>query len=101
MYADVVSRGGRLLLNVGPDASGTIPAVQRRTLEAVGAFMAAVKPLTTRRQPLADGAVTVRGADWWRAWSHEDQIVVIADREDVHAQSAHGRPVTVLALPPE
>ena len=29
---DVVSRGGRLLLNVGPTADGTIPPVQRRAL---------------------------------------------------------------------
>ena len=101
LYADIVSRGGRLLLNVGPDASGRIPDVQRRTLEGVAAFMATVKPLTTTRQPLAGGAVTVRGADWWRAWSHGDQIVVVADREDVQAQPADGRPVTVLVLPPE
>lgn len=101
LYADIVSRGGRLLLNVGPDAAGRIPAVQRRALEGVGEFMAAVKPLTTARRPLDPGVVTVRGADWWRAWSHGDQIVVVADREDVQARAADGRPVTVVALPQE
>ena len=30
---DVVSRGGRLLLNVGPTAEGLIPPLQRRALE--------------------------------------------------------------------
>jgi alpha-L-fucosidase len=32
----VASRGGNLLLNVGPDASGHIPPVQRRCLEGMG-----------------------------------------------------------------
>ena len=101
LYADVVSRGGRLLLNVGPEASGRIPEVQRRTLEGVGAFMAAAKPLTTARKPLEPGAVTVQGTDWWRAWSHGEEVVVVADREDVQAEAADGRAVTVLALPEE
>ena len=33
---DVVSRGGRLLLNVGPTAEGLIPPVQRQALEELG-----------------------------------------------------------------
>ena len=33
---DVVSRGGRLLLNVGPKADGTIPREQRECLEGLG-----------------------------------------------------------------
>lgn len=35
----VASRGGNLLLNVGPDASGNIPPVQRRCLEGMGEWM--------------------------------------------------------------
>ena len=35
--SDVVSRGGRLLLNVGPTAEGLIPTVQRRALEELAA----------------------------------------------------------------
>ena len=38
--ADVVSRGGNLLLNVGPAASGEIPAGQRRSLEQLADWMA-------------------------------------------------------------
>lgn len=101
LYADIISRGGRLLLNVGPDATGRIPEVQRRALEGVQSFMAAAKPLTTARAPLDEGAVTVRGAAWWRTWSHGEEVVVVTDREDVQAQAADGRPVTVLALPQE
>ncbi|WP_373694847.1 alpha-L-fucosidase [Kineococcus terrestris] len=36
---DVVSRGGNLLLNVGPDAAGRVPELQRRCLEQVAAWM--------------------------------------------------------------
>lgn len=37
---DIVSKNGNLLLNVGPMADGTIPELQRRRLEAVGAWLA-------------------------------------------------------------
>ena len=37
---DIVSRGGNLLLNVGPTADGEIPAFQRKVLEGMGAWMA-------------------------------------------------------------
>ncbi len=39
--ADIVSRGGNLLLNVGPDPDGTIPAPLVDRLEAMGAWLAA------------------------------------------------------------
>ena len=38
---DVVSRGGNLLLNVGPTAPGSIPEVQRTPLEALARWMVA------------------------------------------------------------
>ena len=37
---DVVSRGGNLLLNVGPDAAGRIPEMQRSCLEGMATWMA-------------------------------------------------------------
>ncbi|MDX3088653.1 alpha-L-fucosidase [Streptomyces sp. ME02-6978a] len=37
-FLDVVSRGGNLLLNIGLTASGEVAPVQRRTLEALGAW---------------------------------------------------------------
>ena len=40
-FVDVVSRGGNLLLNIGPTAAGEIAPLQRRTLEALGAWNAA------------------------------------------------------------
>lgn len=38
--ADVVSKGGNLLLNIGPKADGTIPAGDRKILEDLAAWMA-------------------------------------------------------------
>jgi alpha-L-fucosidase len=39
-FIDIVSRGGNLLLNVGPTASGAIPEIQKRVLEGMGDWMA-------------------------------------------------------------
>ena len=39
LLVDVVSRGGNLLLGVGPDTSGRVSAVQRRSLEGLGAWL--------------------------------------------------------------
>jgi alpha-L-fucosidase len=38
-FIDIVSKGGNLLLNVGPDAAGRIPTLQRSRLEALGDWM--------------------------------------------------------------
>ncbi len=38
LLVDVVSRGGNLLLNIGLEASGRIPPLQRRTLEGIAAW---------------------------------------------------------------
>ncbi len=39
MLADIVSKNGNLLLDVGPDATGTIPAVQLDRLQKLGAWL--------------------------------------------------------------
>ena len=36
LYRDVTSRGGNLLINVGPKADGSIPSVQTAPLLALG-----------------------------------------------------------------
>ncbi|MQM25860.1 alpha-L-fucosidase [Glycomyces albidus] len=100
-YADVVSRGGRLLLNVGPDASGRIPEVQRRTLEGVAGWMTAVKPYTAdRRFPGEDEAgVSVDAGDWCRTWASGDRLVVVADRPEAVRINAPGYEVVGVELP--
>jgi alpha-L-fucosidase len=40
LLVDIVSKNGNLLLDVGPEADGTIPAVQMDRLEALGAWLA-------------------------------------------------------------
>jgi alpha-L-fucosidase len=88
LYADVVARGGRLLINVGPHASGRIPDLQRRTLEGVAAWMTRVKPLTLQRGPVEPGSVTASspspssGEPWFRAWRSGSSTVVVVDAED-------------------
>lgn len=38
-FVDIVSRGGNLLLNVGPTASGQIPEIQQKVLRGMGDWM--------------------------------------------------------------
>ncbi|GIS54977.1 hypothetical protein Ct9H90mP29_20190 [bacterium] len=33
MLVDIVSRGGNLLLNIGPRSDGTIPEIMKKSLE--------------------------------------------------------------------
>jgi alpha-L-fucosidase len=99
-YADVVSRGGRLLLNVGPDASGRIPAVQLRTLEGAAAWMAELKPYTTdRRFPGDEIAVSAEDENWCRTWVTGDRLVVVAERPEEVEVTAPGREIVAIALP--
>jgi hypothetical protein len=73
---DVVSRGGRLLLNVGPNADGTIPGPQRACLKELGAWMLAARPELSRPSPeLLDQACSLPGA---RLLSHGDHAVLFA-----------------------
>lgn len=99
LYADVVSRGGRLLLNVGPTAAGEIPAVQRRTLEGVAGWMRHVKPMTIGRRTLAADELEVTDAAWWRAWATADGVAVVVDRPEASVRVRDGRPVTMVPLP--
>lgn len=39
MFVDIVSKGGNLLLNVGPKANGTIPQAQKKRLKGLGHWL--------------------------------------------------------------
>ncbi|HWI00155.1 MAG TPA: alpha-L-fucosidase, partial [Propionibacteriaceae bacterium] len=44
LFVDIVARGGRLLLNVGPDGQGRIPEVQRRPLSELASWLTTAGP---------------------------------------------------------
>jgi alpha-L-fucosidase len=72
---DVVSRGGRFLLNVGPKADGTIPAIQRQSLTGLGAWMSAGKQLLVGATPL-DPALAMPADEPWVRWIDRGTDVV-------------------------
>ncbi|OZM77738.1 alpha-L-fucosidase [Pseudonocardia sp. MH-G8] len=63
---DVVSRGGNLLLNVGPTASGAIPAGQRRTLEALADWMGVHSAAVHGSRPVDPALAHPCDAPWVR-----------------------------------
>jgi alpha-L-fucosidase len=57
MLVDLVSRGGNLLLDIGPDADGTIPVVMEQRLTEIGNWLAVngdaiygTRPFTVAKQ---------------------------------------------------
>ena len=70
-FVDIVSRGGNLLLNVGLTAAGTVPDLQRRTLEHLAAWNAvngdAVFGSTTLDASVAAPSAT--DAEPWLRWT--------------------------------
>jgi alpha-L-fucosidase len=65
---DIVSRGGNLLLNVGPTADGAIPEGQRRTLEGLAAWMAGHSHVVHGSRPV-DRALAEPGETPWVRWT--------------------------------
>lgn len=63
---DVVSRGGRFLLNIGPKADGTIPENQLEALTVMGRWMQVAKPLLAGAQR-ASSTPEAAGDGWARA----------------------------------
>jgi alpha-L-fucosidase len=94
LLVDIVSKNGNLLLDVGPEADGTIPAVQLERLEALGDWMSANGEAIygTRPWKRAEGAtaegVAVR-------FTRKDQSLFAILLGDVS-----GKSVTVKALTP-
>ncbi|MGO2584695.1 MAG: alpha-L-fucosidase, partial [Brachybacterium tyrofermentans] len=71
---DAVSKDGRVMLNVGPRADGTLPELQVKTLEAVGEFMAEHKAHLAGSRGL--GEQEIPGTTWARAVENDGQCYV-------------------------
>lgn len=74
-FLDVVSRGGNLLLNIGPTASGEVPPAQARTLLELGRFNQIHAEAIFGSRPLAASVATPGDAPWVRwtragEWAH-------------------------------
>jgi alpha-L-fucosidase len=61
MLIDVSSTGGNFLLNVGPDADGNLPAVQRKCLEGLGAWMSVNEAGIHDTEPVSHSIATPLG----------------------------------------
>jgi alpha-L-fucosidase len=105
-FVDVVSRGGNLLLNVGPTARGLIPEGQQRALLALGDWLGASGPAIYGSRPLGPEAAAASDEPWvrWtadtrRAWAIVDavgevQLEASPERLDpASAALANGAPV--------
>ncbi|SDS60359.1 alpha-L-fucosidase [Pseudarthrobacter equi] len=100
LYADVVSRGGRLLLNVGPTAAGEIPDVQLRSLTGLAPWIQNVKPYTIQRRPAQPSDdIKITGDGWSRAWVSGKNLVVIADDFEKVRIDAGALEVVAISLP--
>lgn len=75
MLVDVVSRGGTLMLNIGPDAAGRIPPLQRRCLEAMAAWMSVNEECVQAARPFPAGAASEAP---WARWTANDASAYLA-----------------------
>jgi len=76
---DVVSRGGHFLLNVGPQADGTIPEIQRQALTGLGQWMATAKPYLVGATPLAGAPAGSQDDSWVRWVDRGSEVVAFVD----------------------
>jgi alpha-L-fucosidase len=77
---DVVSRGGRLLLNVGPTAEGEIPEIQQASLRSLGRWMAQVGDVITAAEPVPRTVAEPTNDPWLRWLQTPDHLVALIDR---------------------
>jgi len=77
--ADVVSRGGRFLLDVGPTAEGEIPRLQEASLRSLGRWMSEVKELIRTGQPVDRRVAEPSESPWVRWLQTPDHLVALVD----------------------
>ena len=77
---DVVSRGGRLLLNVGPTAEGEIPELQQASLRSLGRWMAQVGDIIRVAHPTSRSVAQATNQPWIRWLDTPDHLVALVDQ---------------------
>ncbi|WP_328345395.1 alpha-L-fucosidase [Streptomyces violaceus] len=84
LLVDVVSRGGNLLLNVGPKADGTLPQEQRAVLEGMASWMACHSEAVHATRPLESGSADPHDGDPWVRWTRDERHIYafVADVPD-------------------
>ncbi|WP_169582033.1 alpha-L-fucosidase [Microbacterium thalassium] len=73
---DVVARGGNLLLNVGPDAAGNVPAAQRDPLRRLGAWLSTNADAIYASRALASDMADSRDDPWVR-WTTDSRTLFV------------------------
>lgn len=79
LLGDIVSRDGRLLLNVGPTADGVIPALQREALVSLGRWMKTAKPILAAAGSAGAAAVSPSEQPWVRWLRTPTRLVALVD----------------------
>ena len=77
---DVVSRGGRLLLNVGPTAQGEIPEIQQASLRGLGRWMSELRSVIEVARPVSREVAQPVNDPWVRWLQTPDDLVAVVDR---------------------
>ena len=75
-----MSRGGRLLLNVGPTAAGEIPDIQQVSLRSLGRWMAQLGDVITAGQPVSQTVARPTDDPWVRWLETPEHLVAVVDR---------------------
>jgi alpha-L-fucosidase len=82
LLVDVVSRGGNLLLNVGPKADGTLPGLQRDVLEGLARWMVDGSSAVHATHPVRSAPRYESDDPWIRWTANEDGVFAIVDPDD-------------------
>jgi alpha-L-fucosidase len=86
LLVDVVSRGGNLLLNVGPKADGSLPQEQRDVLEGMASWMGCHADAVHATRPLEPGSAEPQDSDPWVRWTRDEQHVYAFVADAANAQ---------------